>query len=327
MTTTRRSLFAMTGAGLTLAAIGPVAAQTYPTRLIKIVAPFPAGGPTDVLARLMADELSTALGQPVMVENRPGGAGGTLGVRVVAGADPDGYTLLLSNLGSLTITPSIYRNLDYDPIRSFAPIAILTASPMVLVVNPAVPANSMQELVAYAKANPGKINFASPGVGTQPHILGELFKSTGGIDMLHVPYRGAAAAITGLLAGQVQVYFETTTVLLAHIEAGTMRPLVVLSAARFPLLPAIPTSTESGFPTLKATLWSGMLAPAGTPRAVLEKLNAAINDGLRSADMQVTLKKLGAEARGGTSQEFAAFLASEVQRWATIIAATRIKSE
>ena len=327
MTTTRRSLLAMTGAGLTLAATGPVAAQTYPTRLIKIVAPFPAGGPTDVLARLMADELSTALGQPVMVENRPGGAGGTLGVRVVAGAEPDGYTLLLSNLGSLTITPSIYSNLDYDPIRSFAPIAILTASPMVLVVNPAVPASSMQELVAYAKANPGKINFASPGVGTQPHILGELFKSTAGIDMLHVPYRGAAAAITGLLAGQVQVYFETTTVLLAHIEAGTMRPLAVLSAARFPLLAAIPTSTESGFPTLKATLWSGMLAPAGTPRAVLEKLNAAINDALRSADMQVTLKRLGAEARGGTSQEFAAFLASEVQRWAAIIAATRIKPE
>ena len=327
MITTRRSLLAMTGAGLTLAATGPVAAQTYPTRLIKIVAPFPAGGPTDVLARLMADELSTALGQPVMVENRPGGAGGTLGVRVVAGAEPDGYTLLLSNLGSLTITPSIYSNLDYDPIRSFAPIAILTASPMVLVVNPAVPASSMQELVAYAKANPGKINFASPGVGTQPHILGELFKSTAGIDMLHVPYRGAAAAITGLLAGQVQVYFETTTVLLAHIEAGTMRPLAVLSAARFPLLSATPTSTESGYPTLKATLWSGMLAPAGTPRAVLEKLNAAINDALRSADMQVTLKRLGAEARGGTSQEFAAFLASEVQRWAAIIAATRIKPE
>ena len=327
MTTTRRSLLAMTGAGLTFGAIGPVAAQTYPTRLIKIVAPFPAGGPTDVLARLMADELSTALGQSVMVENRPGGAGGTLGVRVVAGAEPDGYTLLLSNLGSLTITPSIYSNLDYDPIRSFAPIAILTASPMVLVVNPAVPASSMQELVAYAKANPGKINFASPGVGTQPHILGELFKSTAGIDMLHVPYRGAAAAITGLLAGQVQVYFETTTVLLAHIEAGTMRPLAVLSAARFPLLAAIPTSAESGYPTLKATLWSGMLAPAGTPRAVLEKLNAAINDGLRSADMQVTLKRLGAEARGGTSQEFAAFLASEVQRWAAIIAATRIKPE
>jgi tripartite-type tricarboxylate transporter receptor subunit TctC len=295
--------------------------------LIKIVAPFPAGGPTDVLARLMADELSTALGQPVMVENRPGGAGGTLGVRVVAGAEPDGYTLLLSNLGSLTITPSIYSTLDYDPIRSFAPIAILTASPMVLVVSPAVPSSSMQELVAYAKANPGKINFASPGVGTQPHILGELFKSTAGIDMLHVPYRGAAAAITGLLAGQVQVYFETTTVLLPHIEAGTMRPLAVLSAARFPLLAAIPTSAESGYPTLKATLWSGMLAPAGTPRAVLEKLNAAINDGLRSADMQVTLKKLGAEARGGTSQEFAAFLASEVQRWAAIIAATRIKPE
>jgi tripartite-type tricarboxylate transporter receptor subunit TctC len=327
MTPTRRSLLAMIGAGLTLAAIGPVVTQTYPTRLIKIVAPFPAGGPTDVLARLMADELSTALGQPVMVENRPGGAGGTLGVRVVAGAEPDGYTLLLSNLGSLTITPSIYSNLDYDPIRSFAPIAILTASPMVLVVNPAVPASSMQELVAYAKANPGRINFASPGVGTQPHILGELFKSTAGIDMLHVPYRGAAAAITGLLAGQVQVYFETTTVLLAHIAAGTMRPLAVLSAARFPLLSAIPTSTESGYPTLKATLWSGMLAPAGTPRAVLERLNAAINDGLRSADMQVTLKRLGAEARGGTSQEFAAFLASEVQRWAAIIAATRIKPE
>jgi len=317
----------LVAAGVILAAVAAAAAQTYPSRPIKIVAPFPAGGPTDVVARLMADKLTAALGQPVIVENRPGGAGGTLGVRVAANAEPDGYTLLLSNVGSLSITPSIYRNLDYDPIKSFAPIAMLTASPQVLVVHPALPVRSMQALVVYAKANPGKINFASPGSGTQPHILGELFRLRAGVDILHIPYRGAAAAITDLLAGQVQMYFETTTVLLAHIAAGTIRPLAALSAARSPQLPDVPTAIEGGFPTMQATLWSGMLAPAGTPPAIVDKLNAAINEVLRSPDVQATLKKLGAESKGGTPQEFAQFLASEVQRWAGIIAAAGIKPE
>jgi tripartite-type tricarboxylate transporter receptor subunit TctC len=323
----RRLLIATTVAVATLTAAGALSAQTYPSRLIKIVAPFPAGGPTDVLARLMAEKLSGALGQTVIVENRPGGAGGTLGVRAAAAAEPDGYTLLLSNLGSFTITPSIYKTLDYDPIRNFDPIAMLAESPQVLVVNPAVPATSMQALVTYAKANPGKISFASPGVGTQPHLLGELLKSAAGIDILHVPHRGAAAAITDLLAGQVQMCFEASTVLLTHIEAGTMRPLAVMSADRFALLPTVPSAVESGFPTLQASARSGMLAPAGTPRAIVDKLNATINDVLKTPDLQASLKKLGAEAKGGTPQEFATFLASEIKRWAVVVATLGIKPQ
>jgi tripartite-type tricarboxylate transporter receptor subunit TctC len=322
----RRRFLCLAAGAAAFSAVSRISrAQTYPARLIKIIVPFPAGGPTDFLARLMAEKLSISLGRSVIVDNRPGGAGGTVGVRAAAIAEPDGYTLLLANVGTLTIAPSIYKNLDFDPIKSFAPISLLTTSPQVLVVNPALPVTTMQELVVYAKNNPGKISFASPGVGLQPHLLGELLKYSAHIEILHVPYRGAAPAITDLLAGQVQMYFETSTVLLPHIEAGKLRPLAVASATRSPELPEVPTATESGFPTVQGTLWSGMLAPAGTQASVVNKLNSAINDILKAEDMQARLKTLGAEAKGGSPQEFTVFLSAELQKWAAVVAAANIK--
>jgi tripartite-type tricarboxylate transporter receptor subunit TctC len=322
---TRRSLLA--ALGIALAGTAPLAAQTYPARPIKVIVPFPPGGPTDVLARIVADKLTAALGQPVVIDNRPGGAGGTVGIKAAAAAEPDGYTLLLSNVGTLTITPAIYKTLDADPLKTLAPIVLVATSPQILVVHPSVPVTSLQELAAYAKANPGKISYASPGHGTQPHLLGEMFKSMAGADVVHVPYRGSAPAITDALAGQVQMYFETTTVMLPHIQAGKLRAVAVAGDARAPRLPSVPTTLESGFPKLRATLWSGMMAPAGTPRDVVEKLNAAMNDILKSEDMKASLTKLGADPKGGSVQYFTEFFAAEVRKWAGVVSELGIKSE
>src|SRR5260221_3156286 len=202
-------------------------AQPYPNRLIKLVLPFPAGGPTDGAARLIAEKLSASLGQTVVIENRAGGAGGTVGAKTVATADPDGYTLLFTPPGPLVTAPLIYKNVGYDPVKDFAPVATIFSSPQVLVVNPTVPASSMQELVAYAKANPGKVSYASPGFGTQPHLLGELFRLTTGANIVHVPYKGATPAVTDILAGQVQMYFDSVALFLPHIQAGKLRALAV----------------------------------------------------------------------------------------------------
>jgi tripartite-type tricarboxylate transporter receptor subunit TctC len=324
----RRRFLHLAAGAVALPSVSRIArAQTYPTRPVKVTVPFPPGGPTDVMARLVTDKLAVALGRPFVVENRPGGAGGIVGVKTVANADPDGYTLLVANVGTLTITPAIYKHIDYDPLKSLAPIALLTTTPQVLVVNPSVPAETVTELAAYAKANPGKVNFASPGSGTQPHLLGEQFKVITGANIVHIPYRGTAPAVTDLLAGQVQMYFESTSVLLPHIEASKARALAVTSATRSARLPNVPTVIEAGFPQLEATLWSGMLTTAGTPPFVIDKLNVATNDVLRSPDMRSALAKLGAEAKGGSAQDFAAFMASEVTKWAAVVAAANIKPE
>jgi tripartite-type tricarboxylate transporter receptor subunit TctC len=324
----RRSLLAIIATlGIVRAGLTPLAAQTYPVRPIKVIVPFPPGGPTDVLARLLADKLTAALGQPVVIDNRPGGAGGTVGVKAAAAAEPDGYTLLLSNVGTLTITPAIYKTLDADPLKSLTAIVLVATSPQVLVVHPSVPAASLPELVAYAKSNPGKISYASPGHGTQPHLLGEMFKSIAGADVVHVPYRGSAPAITDVLAGQVQMYFETTTVMLAHIQAGKVRALAVAGGARAPQLPSVPTTLEGGYAKLQATLWSGLMAPAGTPGPVVERLNAAVNEVLGSADMKASLAKLGADPKGGSVQFFTQFFAAEVRKWAGVVSELGIKSE
>ena len=328
MKLSRRQFLHLVAGAAALPAVSRMAwAQAYPTRPVKVIVPFPAGGPTDVMARLVADKLATALGQPFVIENRPGGAGGIVGVKAVVTANPDGYTLLVANVGTLTITPSIYKSLDYDPLKSLASITLLTANPQVLVVNPSVPAATVAELAAYAKANPGKINFASPGSGTQPHLLGEQFKAVTGANIVHIPYRGAAPAVTDLLAGQVQMYFESTSVLLPHIEAGKARALAVTSAVRAAQLPNVPTVIEAGFPQLEATLWSGLLTTAGTSPSVIDKLNTATNDVLRSAGIEAALAKLGAEAKGGSAQDFAAFMASEVTKWAVVVAEAGIKPE
>jgi tripartite-type tricarboxylate transporter receptor subunit TctC len=302
-------------------------AQAYPTRPIRIIVPFPAGGPTDVMARLLADRLPTALGQPVIVENRSGGAGGSIGAKAVSTADPDGYTLLLCPVEVLTQVPLVYRNIDYDPIRSFAPIALLMTSPNVFVVNPAVPVRTLQELAAYAKANPGRIKFASPGYGTSPHLMGELFKSITGAAMIHVPYRGSAPAVSDLLAGQVQMYLDTITVLLPHIEAGTLRALAVASEARSPYLPDVPTTVTSGFPSLQSRYILGLYAPPGTSAGIIGKINAASNDALKSASIQAGLKKLGAEAAGGTVADFAAFMSAYARTSADMVATAGIQPE
>lgn len=324
----RRRFLRLTASAAGLLASSRIAwSQAYPSRPVKVIVPFPPGGPTDVMARLVAEKLSTALGQAFVIENRPGGAGGTVGLKAAVTADPDGYTLLVANVGTLTITPSIYKTVDFDPLKSLAPIALLADSPQILVVNPSVPAETVAELVSWSKANPGKVNFASPGSGTQPHILGEQFKAVTGTTIVHVPYRGSASAVTDLLSGQIQMYFESPSVLLPHIQAGKVRALAVTTATRASTLPNVPTVIQAGYPQLEATLWSGLLTTAGTPPAIIDKLNAATNEVLGSAEMRAALAKLNAEAKGGSAQDFARFMASEMTKWATVVATLGIKPE
>src|SRR5216684_5903255 len=299
----RALLIAVAALGLTALTAAPSTAQTYPNRPVKIVVPFAPGGPTEFIIRLIADRLTAMFGQAFVIENRPGGAGGTVGAKSVAVAEPDGYTLLFSSPGPLVTAAAIYKNLDYDPIKSFAPIAMVIYAPQMLVVHPSVPANSVHELVAHAKSNPGKITFGSSGYGTQPHMLGEMLKLMADIDIVHVPYRGAGQSVTDLLAGQVQMIFETTAILLPHVEGGRLRALAVATEARSPLLPGVPTTAESGYPKLLASFWSGLLAPAGTPPGIVEKLNVAVNEILKSKEAQAGLTRLSAEAKIGSSQD------------------------
>ena len=262
-----------------------------------------------------------------MVENRPGGAGGTVGVKSAASADPDGYTILFTPPGPLVSAPAIFRNVGYDPVKAFAPVAAVFSSPQILVVNPSVPAKSMQELVAHAKANPGKVSYASPGFGTQPHLLGEMLKLMTGADIVHVPYKGSAPVLTDLIAGQVQMYFDAASFLLPHVESGKLRVLAVADEHRLPQLPDTPTTVEAGFGKLQASYWVGMLVPAGTPPAIVDRLNAAINEVMRSKAMEETLAKLTARARPGTPADFAAFMAAETQEWSETINAANIRAD
>jgi tripartite-type tricarboxylate transporter receptor subunit TctC len=300
-------------------------AQSYPTRPVKIIVPFAPGG-VDVTARVVADRLSSALGQPFIIENRAGGAGGSVGAKSVATAEPDGYTLLFSTPGPVAISPAVNRNVDYDS-RNFAAVAIVSNSPLMLVMNPSVPVTSVQELVAYAKANPGIIHFSSPGYGTQPHLLGELFKVTTGASVTHVPYRGSSPAITDLIGGQVQMYFDNVPNLLQHVQAGSLRAIALTSESRSEQFPNLPTVLESGLNGFVATYWNGVLAPAGTPADVVNKLNTVINEGLKSAEMQASLRKLGAEPKSASPQEFGAFLTAEAQKWAAVAKTANIKAD
>ena len=317
------------GAGLMLGlnALAPVTAtaQSYPNRPVKIIVPFAPGGPTEFIIRLVADRLTAMLGQAFVIENRPGGAGGTVGAKSVTTADPDGYTLLFSSPGPLVTAAAVYRNLDYDPVKSFSPIAMLIYAPQMLVVNPSVAARSLPELVTLAKNHPGKITFGSSGYGTQPHMLGEMLKLMADINIVHVPYRGAGQSVTDLVAGQVQMIFETTTILLPHVQSSRLRALAVAMDARSPLLPNVPTTAESGYPKLVASFWSGLLAPSGTPSGIVEKLNATINEILKSNEAQDGLARLNAQAKIGTPQDFAAFIAAETSRWTAIANETGIK--
>jgi len=303
MTSHRMTVSAMLAAVLCVIATAPTAAQTYPSRPIKIIVPFAPGG-ADVMARLVADRLSASLGQPVVIENRPGGAGGTVGTKAVTTADPDGYTLTLASPGPITVAPVVYKNLDYDPVKQLAPIGLIALSPFVLAVNPDVPAKTVSEFVAYSKANPGKVNFATPGFGTSSHLFGELLKLRTGAEILHVPYRGATPAIADLVAGQVQMFFDNIRNVQPFIQSGKLRALAVTSEKRHPEMPELPTMIESGIDGFFGYYWNGLLAPAGTPQPIIDRLNAIINEGLRT-DMSSIVIRLGMEPKFGTPQDFA----------------------
>ena len=313
-------------AALVAAALGATgaAAQTYPSKPIKMIVPYTPGSPVDVLARVVTQALGARLGQTVVIDNRPG-AGTTIGTKAAAISDPDGYTLLIGAT-SFIISASLYPNLDYDPIKSFTPIAMLANSPQVLVIAPSVPAKTVAEFTAYAKANPGKLNFGF-GLGTLPQILGESFKVVAGVDIASIPYKGGAQAITDMLGGRIQMNFGTQSTLLPLIQQGKIHALAVTTQTRAKDLPDVPTMIESGLPQLALTFSAGILAPAGTPPAIVAKLNSAINEAMKSPELHASMGKLGFEPTLWSAQEYAAFLAEEAKRWPPIVKASGVQPE
>jgi tripartite-type tricarboxylate transporter receptor subunit TctC len=293
-------------------------ADDYPDRPVKVIVPTPPGGPVDVIARIAANSLQTTLGKAFVVENRAG-AGNTIGSKDAAEATPDGYTLLYSSASGLVIAPLLHPDAGYDPIKSFDPIALVGESSNILVVNPSVPAKTVQELVAYAKANPGKVNFSSGGIGVLPHLIGEMFKARTGIDIVHVPYKGGGPSINDVVAGNVQMTFEGTSVLLPLIEAGRLRALAVTTAKRIPQLPDVPTMVESGFSNFVSASWTGFLAPAHTPAPVIAKLNASINASLKTDELKTALARLSNEPLGGTPADFTTVIKSDLDKWSPIV--------
>ncbi len=316
-------------AAAALAADG-ASAQTYPTKPIRILVGFAPGGPADVMARLIAPKISASLAQPVIVDNRPG-AGGTIAARAVAEAEPDGHTLLLGNTSTLVISPLIYKNIGYDPRKGFAPVTRLGTTSNIMVANPAFVAKSniktVKDLIAYAKANPGKLNYATPGIGTPPHLIGEMLKMRAGIDSVHVPYKGGGQAIQAVIAGEVQYTFENPAVSLPLAQAGTVKALAVTSESRHPQAPDVPTMIESGLPDFVSVSFTGVAAPAGTPAAVVNRLNAVINEATRSPEVSALLVKLAVEAKHESSAEFAAFLTAELDRLAPVVKAAGIVAQ
>ncbi len=321
--TGRILVWVLAALGMALSTAGETSAQSG--RPIKMIVPFPAGGPPDVVARAIGDHMAARLRQTVVIENRPG-AGATIGTRSVAVAEPDGYTLLFASTTSLSIAPALFKNVDYDPIKSFAPVAGVSIGPMVVVVHPSVPAKSVQELVAHAKANPGKLNYGA-GVASPPHIAWGLFNTVTGTDILYVPYRGMAPAMTDLLGGQIQIMIDGTGPLLPFIKDGKVRALAVTGKTRSPDFPELPTMIESGYPDYVLSFWTGVVAPAGTPADVVARLNGAINETLQSAPVKESLAKFNIEPNITTPQEFAGFVASEAEKWGGIIRTTGIKAE
>jgi tripartite-type tricarboxylate transporter receptor subunit TctC len=312
------SVATVLAAGLTA---GSAMAQTYPSKPIRILVGFAPGGPADVMARLLAPHMSIALGQPVVVDNRPG-AGGTIAARAAAEAEPDGHTLLLGNTSTLVISPLIYRNIGYDPLKAFAPVARLGTTSNLLVANPSFAdkfASSLPALVAYAKANPGKLNYSSAGIGTPPHLIGEMFKYRAGISVVHVPYKGGGPSIQAVIAGEVEFTFENPAVSLPLAQAKTVRALAVTSDTRSAQAPDLPTMIESGLPDFASVSFTGVVAPAGTPAPIVTRLNAVINDTLQAPDIAATLAKLSVDAKRETAGDFTAFLVKELERLAPVL--------
>ena len=302
-----------------------VSAQTYPHREpIKIVVPFPPGGPTDGMARIISEHLQSELGQAIVIENR-GGAGGGIGGKFVATSPPDGYTLLMTPGGALTTGPAVNPNIGYDPAQAFTPICELIETPLIISVIPTLPAKSLADVVAYAKANPGKLIWGSQGFGTAPHLLAEMFKLEAGINMLHVPYRGTGPLLNAALAKQVQIIADPSTTSLPYIQAGHLRPIAIAGSERDPDLPNVPTVVEEGFPKLQAPFWLAVVAPAGTPRDVIETLNHAFRDALSAPDTIKKLKALGTTPKIDSPEELGTMLAQELTQWKAVVEAAHIE--
>ncbi len=293
-------------------------AQAYPTKPVTIIVPFAAGGTTDILARIIGQALTAELGQSVVVDNRAG-AGGNIGGQAAAKAAPDGHTLFMGTVGTHAINASLYKKMPFDPVKDFAPLTRVANVPNLLVANPAQPYKSVKDLIAYAKANPGKVNFGSSGNGSSIHLSGELFKSLAKVDMQHVPYKGSAPAVTDLLGNQIGIMFDNMPSAIQHVRSGSLVPLAVTTAKRSPELPNVPTIAEAGVPGYEATSWFGMFAPAGTPAPVLAKLNAAIVKVLAQPDVKKKINEQGAEVYSETPEQFTAFIQAESVKWGKVV--------
>jgi tripartite-type tricarboxylate transporter receptor subunit TctC len=305
---------------------GAACAADYPTRPVNLLVAFTPGGPSDVLARIVGRQLEKLLGQPVVIDNRPGGAG-NIAAETVAHAAPDGYTLLMGNNGLLATNQSLFKKLNFDGGKDFAPISLIGSQPNILVVNPKFPATNMAELIAYAKANPGKLNYANSGFGAAAHLSAELFKAEAKVDIVSVSYKGAAPALQDLIAGHVQLMFATSASVVGFLRAGTLRPLAVTTLKRFSLMPELPTVAELGLPGFDATTWHGLVAPAGTPRGVIDTLNRATVQALADADTLRQLHDLGVEVGSSTPEEFTAYIKSEIPKWAAVVKASGAQVE
>ena len=311
---------------LLLCAAGLAAAQSWPAKPIRLIVPFPPGGGNDTVARAIAEQIAPPLGQPVVVDNRPG-AGGIVGAQEAARAAPDGYTLFLGGVGSHAVNPNLHPKLPYDAVKDFAPITLVASAPSVLVVYPGLPPKNIAEFTAYVKANPGKLNYASNGNGSSSHIAAVLYENGTGTKMTHVPYKGLGPALTDLLSGRVELMFNSIVAILPHIQSGKLRALAVTSKRRSSLLPDVPTLAESGVKDYEAGSWYGILAPAGTPQPVVERLNAEIVKATKTPEVQKRLAGEGADVIGSTPQEFAEHIRSELARMKTAVSAGGLKVE
>jgi len=311
---------------LLVCAFATNAAAEYPDKPIRLVVPQAAGSATDTVARIMGAELAKEIGQQVVIDNRPGGAL-TIGLDLTAKAEPDGYTICMGPIGALAITRHMVAKLPYDIERDFQPVALVTRGHLLLAVSPTLPFKSVQQVIDYAKANPGKLLNASSSNGSPGHVGGELFKYMSGTEIVHVPYRGGAAAINDLIAGRVHLMFESLNSIAPHAKQGTVRALAVSGARRSPGFPDLPTVAEAGVPGYEAPTWSGVIAPSGVSRPIIDKLNAAINTELKLGEMRDTLTRLGADVKAGTPADFAAFVADEAPKWAEVIKSSGMKLE
>jgi tripartite-type tricarboxylate transporter receptor subunit TctC len=308
------------------AGTGFVRSEGFPEKPVRFIVGFTPGGPSDIIARALGQKLSELWAQQIVVENRPG-AGGNVAAELAARSAPDGHTWLLGNNSILATNQSLYPKLAFDPVKDFAPVALVAIQPNVLVVNPAVPANSVTELIALAKAKPGELNYASSGSGAAAHLAAELFKSMAGVDMVHVPYKGAQPALTDVIAGRAQLMFATSASAIPYIKAGRLRALAVTSSRRSPSVPELPTLAEAGVPGFEAITWHGVVVPRATPGALVERLNADIVRALSARELRERLESLGAEIAAGTPQEFADYIASEIPKWAKVVKDSGARAE